>query len=134
MKKVLIFGTIITLLFTSACSKEKKEEKEPETNVSEITDSNIIKEQTKHGILFKDASIVVVNGITEFRVTLENTITTVRRIKTLTINFKDSEGILLHTLHSYDLNSMKKGDTQDLTWSISKDLTDVKQIEYEIEL
>ena len=134
MKKVLIFGTIITLLFTSACSKEKKEEKEPETNVSEITDSNIIKEQTKHGILFKDASIVVVNGITEFRVTLENTITTVRRIKTLTINFKDSEGILLQTLHSYDLNSMKKGDTQDLTWSISKDLTDVKQIEYEIEL
>ena len=134
MKKILIILMTFSILFVSACGKKKEEVKEEEPTVVEVEEENVVAEQIIDGILFKDASVVVVNGITEFRVTLENTITTVRRISKLTVNFKDEDGIIIQTLHYYNFNSLKKGDTQDLTWSLSKDLKDAKKIEYEIEL
>lgn len=133
-KKILVLSVSFLVLFTAACGKKTSGNINTEPDVHEINEENVIGEQTIDGILFKDASFTVVNGITEFRVTLENTITTVRRITSLKVTFKDEFGIVLQTLNYYDFDTLRKGDTQDLTWNLNEDFKEIKKVEYEIEM
>lgn len=134
MKKRYILGLIVCVLLTSGCAcTNKKEEKEELPTVTEAS-KDVVKEQVVDGIRFRNASLVVTDGMTSFRVTLENTVTTVKKISHLKIIFKDGNGLVLKEFNRYDFENMKKGETQNVSLdNISMDLSNTKMITYEIE-
>lgn len=134
MKKRYILGLIVFVLLTSGCAcTNKKEEKEELPIVTEAS-KEVVKEQVVDGIRFRNASLVVTDGMTSFRVTLENTVTTVKKISHLKIIFKDENGLVLKEFNRYDFENMKKGETQNVSLdNISMDLSNTKIITYEIE-
>lgn len=132
MKKIIVLTLSILLLTGCACSK-KEEVKEEVENIVEVNEETVTSEQTIDGIRFKNVSLVVKDGKTEFRVTLENTITTVKKISHLEIKFKDASDNVIKTVNHYDFNNLKKGDIQNLSYSFSLDMSNVKKIEYKYE-
>lgn len=132
MKKIIVLTLSILLLTGCACSK-KEEVKEEVENIVEVNEETVTSEQTIDGIRFKNVSLVVKDGKTEFRVTLENTITTVKKISHLEIKFKDASDNVIKTVNHYDFNNLKKGDTQNLSYSFDLDMSNIKKIEYKYE-
>lgn len=135
MKKILILLLGIFVLLGTGCSSSKKKEKEPieESIIIEVDEKDVTKEKIVDGIRFKNASLVIKDGRTEFRVTLENTITTVKKISHLEIIFKGENENIIKTVNHYDFNNMKKGDTKSLSYTFSSDMSAVKKIEYKYE-
>lgn len=136
MKKILILMIGVFVLISTGCSCSKKEEEqelEQEENVVEVGENAVTSEQIIDGIRFKNASLIVKDGRSEFRVTLENTITTVKKISHLEIIFKGSDDEVIKTVNHYDFNNMKKGDTKNLSFTFSLDMSGVKKIEYKYE-
>ena len=132
MKKIIIIVLSVLLLTGCACSKKEEVEEEKE-NIVEINEEAVTSEQIIDGIRFKNVSLVVKDGKTEFRVTLENTITTVKKLSHLEITFKDASDNVIKTVNHYDFNNLKKGDTQNLSYTFSLDMSNVKKIEYKFE-
>lgn len=135
MKKIFIL-LISSLVLVSGCSCSKKQEKELEKeleNIVEVENDSITGEKVIDGIRFKNVSLIVKDGITEFRVTLENTVTTVKKIAHLQITFKGSNNTVIKTVDHYDFNDMKKGDTKNLSFTFSLDMSTIKEIEYKFE-
>ena len=135
MKKILILLLGIFVLLGTGCSCSKKKEKEPieESIIIEVDEKDVTSDQIVDGIRFKNASLVIKDGRTEFRVTLENTITTVKKISHLEIIFKGENENIIKTVNHYDFNNMKKGDTKSLSYTFSSDMSAVKKIEYKYE-
>lgn len=121
---------------TTGCScskKEKEEEVVEEDTIVEVEEKTVTDEQIIDGIRFKNVSLIVKNGKTEFRVTLENTVTTVKKPEHLIITFKGEYGNVIKTVHHYDFGNMRKGDTKNLSFTFSIDMSSVKTIEYTFE-
>ena len=136
MKKIVILVLGVFLLVSTGCScskKPKEEEPKEESTIIEIDETKVTKDQVVEGIKFKNASLIVKDGITEFRVTLENTVTTVKKISHLEIIFKGENGYIIKKANHYDFNEMKKGDTKKLSFTFSLDMSSVKEIEYKYE-
>lgn len=135
MKKLEIILVCCFFLMATgcSCSNKKQGENNEETPVVEEASDVVTQEQVVEGIRFKNASLVVTNGMTSFRVTLENTVTTVKKISHLKIVLKDENDAVLKALDHYDFQNLKKGDTQNLTYAISMDLSRTKKIEYQLE-
>lgn len=136
MKKIGLFITILMIIIASGCScskKEKEDEIKEEDVIVEVDDKTVTSDQIIDGIRFKNVSLIVKNGKTEFRVILENTVTTVKKIEHLQITFKDQNGNVVKTVNHYDFNNMKKGDTKNLSYTFSIDMSSVKTIEYVFE-
>lgn len=136
MKKIGLFITILMIIIAAGCScskKEKEDEIKEEDVIVEVDDKTVTSDQIIDGIRFKNVSLIVKNGKTEFRVILENTVTTVKKIEHLQITFKDQNGNVVKTVNHYDFNNMKKGDTKNLSYTFSIDMSSVKTIEYVFE-
>ncbi len=134
MKKVLIIGLVLMTSMCIGCGKkETKTEEENQVQIQEIKGENINEEQIVDGIRFKGASLVVKNNTSEFRVTLENTVTTVKKIDHLTIIFKDENGAVIKEFNHYDFESLRKGETKNLSFTFSLDLSNVKKVEYKLQ-
>ena len=131
MKKIIII--VLSVLLLTGCACSKKEVEEEKENIVEINEETVTSEQIIDGIRFKNVSLVVKDGKTEFRVTLENTITTVKKLSHLEITFKDASDNVIKTVNHYDFNNLKKGDTQNLSYTFSLDMSNVKKIEYKFE-
>lgn len=124
---------MIVIASGCSCSKKEKEETKEEDVIVEVEDKTVTADQIIDGIRFKNVSLIVKNGKTEFRVILENTVTTVKKIEHLQITFKDQNGNVVKTVNHYDFNNMKKGDTKNLSYTFSIDMSSVKTIEYTFE-
>jgi hypothetical protein len=136
MKKFIILNILILITVSLGCSKDKNIviEDALEDIENEVNEEGITQEQVVNGIRIKNASLIVNDGITEFRLTLENTLTSVKNISCLNINFKDEEDISILKTSYCDIDKLKKNETQNIIIVISSDLTETKNIEYEFEI
>lgn len=136
MKKVLLIIMMIGLIVNVGCSKSSKNEKEnkEENNIIDIKGDDITNDKVIDGVRIKNVSLVIRNDKTEYRATIENTVTTVKKISHIKVSFLDEMGSVLKSINFYNFNNLRKGETQDLpTTTLDIDLSLIKKIEYIIE-
>lgn len=136
MKKVLLIIMMIGLIVNVGCSKSSKNEKEKkeENNIIDIKGDDITNDKVIDGVRIKNVSLVIRNDKTEYRATIENTVTTVKKISHIKVSFLDEMGSVLKSINFYNFNNLRKGETQDLpTTTLDIDLSLIKKIEYIIE-
>ena len=136
MKKVLLIIMMIGLIVNVGCSKSSKNEKEnkEENNIIDIKGDDITNDKVIDGVRIKNVSLVIRNDKTEYRATIENTVTTVKKISHIKVSFLDEMGSVLKSINFYNFNNLRKGETHDLpTTTLDIDLSLIKKIEYIIE-
>jgi hypothetical protein len=92
--------------------------------------STILREQEVDGLVFKNATIEYVEGITTFTVEVENTLEDMN-LRYININFKD-ENENNTRLVGYIGDSIKSKETKLIVASIDKDITNSIDITYSI--
>ena len=92
--------------------------------------STILREQEVDGLVFKNATIEYVEGITTFTVEVENTLEDMN-LRYININFKD-ENENSTRLVGYIGDNIKFKETKLIVASVDKDITDSTGIGYEI--
>ena len=92
--------------------------------------STILREQEVDGLVFKNATIEYVEGITTFTVEVENTLEDMN-LRYININFKD-ENENSTRLVGYIGDSIKSKETKLVVASVDKDITNSIDITYSI--
>ena len=92
--------------------------------------STILREQEVDGLVFKNATIEYVEGITTFTVEVENTLEDMN-LRYIDINFKD-ENENSTRLVGYIGDSIKSKETKLIVASVDKDITNSIDITYSI--
>ena len=92
--------------------------------------STILREQEVDGLVFKNATIEYVEGITTFTVEVENTLEDMN-LRYININFKD-ENENSTRLVGYIGDSIKSKETKLIVASVDKDITNSIDITYSI--
>ena len=92
--------------------------------------STILREQEVDGLVFKNATIEYVEGITTFTVEVENTLEDMN-LRYININFKD-ENENSTRLVGYIWDSIKSKETKLIVASVDKDITNSIDITYSI--
>ena len=92
--------------------------------------STILREQEVDGLVFKNATIEYVEGITTFTVEVENTLEDMN-LRYININFKD-ENDNITRLVGYIGDNIKSKETKLIVASIDKDITNSMDITYSI--
>ena len=92
--------------------------------------STILREQEVDGLVFKNATIEYVEGITTFTVEVENTLEDMN-LRYININFKD-ENDNSTRLVGYIGDSIKSKETKLIVASVDKDITNSIDITYSI--
>jgi len=94
------------------------------------SNSTILREQEVDGLVFKNATIEYVEGITTFTVEVENTLEDMN-LRYININFKD-ENDNITRLVGYIGDSIKSKETKLVVASVDKDITNSIDITYSI--
>jgi len=94
------------------------------------SNSTILREQEVDGLVFKNATIEYVEGITTFTVEVENTLEDMN-LRYININFKD-ENDNITRLVGYIGDSIKSKETKLIVASVDKDITNSIDITYSI--
>jgi hypothetical protein len=92
--------------------------------------STILREQEVDGLVFKNATIEYVEGITTFTVEVENTLEDIN-LRYININFKD-ENDNSTRLVGYIGDNIKSKETKLIVASVDKDITNSIDITYSI--
>ena len=92
--------------------------------------STILREQEVDGLVFKNATIEYVEGITTFTVEVENTLEDMN-LRYINIDFKD-ENDNITRLVGYIGDSIKSKETKLIVASVDKDITNSIDITYSI--
>ena len=92
--------------------------------------STILREQEVDGLVFKNATIEYVEGITTFTVEVENTLEDMN-LRYININFKD-ENDNSTRLVGYIGDNIKSKETKLIVASVDKDITNSIDITYSI--
>ena len=92
--------------------------------------STILREQEVDGLVFKNANIEYVDGITTFTVEVENTLEDMN-LRYININFKD-ENDNSTRLIGYIGDNIKSKETKLIVASVDKDITNSIDITYSI--
>ena len=92
--------------------------------------STILREQEVDGLVFKNATIEYVEGITTFTVEVENTLEDMN-LRYININFKD-ENENSTRLVGYIGDSIRSKETKLIVASVDKDITNSIDITYSI--
>ncbi len=92
--------------------------------------STILREQEVDGLVFKNATIEYVEGITTFTVEVENTLEDMN-LRYININFKD-ENENSTRLVGYIGDNIKSKETKLIVASVDKDITNSIDITYSI--
>lgn len=134
MKKIyLSLIVLLTLSVMTGCGCTKKDTEEEITDNTVVASDGINEEQEIKGIKFKNITLNVKSGITEYRVTLENVSNVTKNIQGLTIYFKDVNGYTVLTKEYYDFENLDKGKSQSIAMTFDKDLSNVETIEYKLD-
>jgi len=94
------------------------------------SNSTILREQEVDGLVFKNATIEYVEGITTFTVEVENTLEDMN-LRYININFKD-ENDNITRLVGYIGDNIKSKETKLVVASVDKDITNSIDITYSI--
>ena len=92
--------------------------------------STILREQEVDGLVFKNATIEYVEGITTFTVEVENTLEDMN-LRYININFKDENDVSTR-LVGYIGDNIKSKETKLIVASVDKDITNSIDITYSI--
>lgn len=137
MKKIIVAGMLImSAFFIVGCGCDKKEEKKEiksETKESLNTNKGIIKEQTVEGITFKNAILLLDGeGMSNFKITLENTSGNAKHVETFKVTFIDKEGTTLLETYGYVGYELANGENTELMISLDQDMKNAYEVKYEL--
>ncbi len=142
MKKIVIIG-LTSLLLVVGCGKKKEEEKDNKTNTNEptvdnptnITDENMIKDQTVETLQFTNTGLVYDGNMTTLTSQVTNTSDQVVQLNTVmaTINYKDEyDNDRVLEMEVYFGESLNPGETRSVYSTTDVDLRKSSNIEYRI--
>ena len=126
MKKIL-FIMLLTLLVSTGCeTKEITKEEKLKINTSE----NVISDKTIDNLEISNVTLTYENNQSTFKCDVKNINNIPTSVEEITIHIKTS--IDEYILTGYIGGEMQPGEVVTLTTSYNKDITDAKNIEYEI--
>ena len=128
MKKIVIIG-LTSLLLVVGCGKKKEEEKD------NITDENMIKDQTVETLQFTNTGLVYDGNMTTLTSQVTNTSDQIVQLNTVmaTINYKDEyDNDRVLEMEVYFGESLNPGETRSVYSTTDVDLRKSSNIEYRI--
>lgn len=136
MKKLLISLFICLSLVTVGCSCDKKEEetKTPEQLEEELhlnTSSELIKEQTIDGIVFKGVTLLIEKGVSKFSCQVANPSDEARVVGNIAFTFKNEAGDVIYT-QKYPVDVLSKNETTSISFSTDLNLSKATKLEYSL--
>ncbi|MCI9434474.1 MAG: hypothetical protein HFI86_04305 [Bacilli bacterium] len=142
MKKVIIIG-LTSLLLVVGCGKKKEEDQENKPNTNEpsvdnptnITNENMIKDQTVEVLQFTNTGLVYNGNMTTLTSQVTNTSDQVVELTTVmaTINYKDEyDNDRVLEMEVYFGESLNPGETRSVYSNTDVDLRKSSNIEYRI--
>ncbi len=134
MKKKIIALSLVALLLVSAGCGCKKKEKGYDINAKATanTSENVVKEQTVDGVKFSNVMMLIKNDQTQFTCDAANEGKKDVKAKYLVIHASDANGQEISKMVvALDGESIKAGETKQISVATDANLTKAKSITYE---